>query len=90
MSVHELHANVWDPTWKNAPVHWLALPVVHTCSEPAPEGHVVPSAAVHWGVPSPPGDEDVVEVLQPPSAPDAPKAKATAATAMTRTFIRRS
>lgn len=86
MSVHEVQWKTCDPTWKYAPVHWLAVPVVHSCSAPAPEGHVVPSAEVHAGPPWPCGEE-AEELLHPPSAVDPASANATAAIATTRGFI---
>jgi hypothetical protein len=88
--MHELQVKVCEPTVKYAPVHWLPLPVTQSCSAPAPVGHVVPSAAVQVGVPSPPDPVEDDDELQPPTAPAPPTAKASAAAAATRTLIPRS
>lgn len=82
MSVHEAQSKTCDPIWKYAPVHWLPLLVVHSCRAPAPVGHVVPSAEVHAGAPSPCGEE-ADELLQPASALDPASAKTATAVATT-------
>jgi hypothetical protein len=89
VSEHELQLNFCDPTMKYAPVHWLLLPVVQSCSAPTPVGHVELSEEVHAGVPSPPFPWDNDDEPQPPMAPDAPTPIASAATA-TRTRMLRS